>query len=150
MDTRLRDISDYFLAQKDWSEIDPASIAPKLLPLLFILDIERSGSGTELRIRLIGTAIDGVFRRPLKGHLLEEFIHGPRGKQVIESFHHCADAREPIWMRQVVPLKDGPPRFVEGVAVYVPPERIYGGLIIGEYALPSQQATFEREILTRY
>ena len=149
MDSRLRDIADYLLTQKDWSQINPASIAANLLPLLFILDIEQGESGIALRIRLIGTAIDGVFRRPLKGRLLEDFIHGPRGMQVIESFHHCAATREPVWMRQVVPLKDEVPRFVEGVAVYVAPERVYGGLIVGEAALPSQQATFERTILAR-
>jgi hypothetical protein len=148
MDSRLRDISAYLLPQKDWSAVNPASIAASLLPLLFVLDIERSEPGLKLRIRLIGTAIDNVFRRPLKGHLLEEFIHGPRGKQVIESFHHCAATREPVWMRQVVPMKDSVPRLVEGVAVYLAQERIYGGLIVGEAALPSNEATFERRILT--
>jgi len=29
-----------------------------------------------LRIRLAGTALDEVFHRPLRGHTLEEFIHG--------------------------------------------------------------------------
>jgi hypothetical protein len=148
MDPRLREISDYLLAQKDWSAINPASIGARVLPHLFVLDIERSEPAIRLRVRLVGTAIDGVFRRPLKGHLMEDFIHGPRGKQVIESFHHCAATREPVWMRQVAPMKDSVPRLVEGVAVYLAPERIYGGLIVGEAALPSKEATFERTILT--
>ncbi len=35
-------------------------------------------------------------------------------------------------MRQVVTIADKVPRFVEGVAVYLDPERIYGGLVSGE------------------
>jgi hypothetical protein len=80
-----------------------------------------------LRIRLVGSALDEAFCRPLRGHTLEEFIHGPRGNEVIASFHHCADTSEPIWMRQVVQMRDRAPRFVEGVAIYLKPERIYGG-----------------------
>jgi hypothetical protein len=117
-----------------------------LLRHLFVLDIERDTSkrAAFLRIRLVGTALDEVFHRPLRGHTLEEFIHGPRGKEVIASFHHCADTRKPIWMRQIVRIQDKAPRFVEGVAIYLKPERIYGGLIVGEYAGSSATNSFER------
>jgi hypothetical protein len=146
MDIRLRQIADHLMALRDSAAFKPTSIVAKLLPHLFILDIERdTAKGTpSLRIRLIGTAIDDVFRRPLKGHALEEYIHGPRGNEVIASFHHCANTHEPLWMRQVAHIRDRAPRFVEGVAIYLKPERIYGGLVVGEYADFSVAESFER------
>jgi hypothetical protein len=148
MDPILRGIADYLLAQEDASSVNPAAIAPQLLPHFFIIDIERD-LNLRLRIRLVGTALDKVFRRPLVGHVLEEFIHGPRGREVIASFHHCAETREPIWMRQVVCLPDRAPRFVEGIAVYLERARIYGGLVVGEENLPGAESGFERESLKR-
>ena len=62
---------------------------------------------------------------------------------MIAAFRHCANTLEPIWMRQVVCLPDRVPRFVEGVAVYLPPNRIYGGLIVGEPS-PGVESSFER------
>ena len=146
IDPRLRQIADHLMKLRDSSAFSPASISSKLLPHLFVLDIERDASKrtASLRIRLVGTALDEVFHRPLRGHTLEEFIHGPRGKEVIASFHHCADARQPIWMRQIVHIRDKAPRFVEGVAIYLKPERIYGGLVVGEYAGSSAADSFER------
>ena len=146
IDVRLRQIADRLMALADSAAFTPASIGAKLLPHLFVLDIERDASkrAALLRIRLAGTALDEVFHRPLHGHTLEEFIHGPRGKEVIASFHHCADTREAIWMRQIVHIQDKTPRFVEGVAIYLKPERIYGGLIAGEYAGSSATNSFER------
>ena len=146
IDTRLRQIADRIMTLGDSAAFNPASIGAKLLRHLFVLDIERDTSkrAAFLRIRLVGTALDEVFHRPLRGHALEEFIHGPRGKEVIASFHHCADTREPIWMRQIVHIRDRAPRFVEGVAIYLKPERIYGGLLVGEYAGSSATNSFER------
>jgi hypothetical protein len=146
IDLRLRQIADRLMTLGDSAAFSPVSIGAKLLPHLFVLDIERdTPKGTALlRIRLVGTALDDVFRRPLRGHTLEEFIHGPRGNEVIASFHHCAETREPIWMRQVVHIRDRTPRFVEGVAIYLKPERIYGGLIVGEYVGSSATNSFER------
>lgn len=136
MDIRLHQIAHQLMTRTQSAEFSPASIGGKLLPHLFVLDIERdlSTRAPQLRIRLIGTAIDEVFRRPLQGHVLEEYIHGPRGKDVIASFHRCAETREPLWMRQVVHIPQRAPRFVEGVAVYLEPDRIYGGLVVGDMA----------------
>ena len=148
MDSSLRGIADYLLAQNDSSTVDPVAIGPQFLPYVYILDVEREPH-VRLRIRLTGTAIDQVFRRPLVGQLLEDFIHGPRGGDVIASFHHCVRTREPIWMRQIVHLKERAPRFIEGVAVYLEPDRIYGGLVVGELGFPGVEAGFERAALTR-
>jgi hypothetical protein len=149
LDSRLRQIADYFLAQKTVATIDPVAIGAKLLPHVFTLAIERdpASHALQLRIRLIGTAIDDAFGRPLKGHVLEEYIHGPRGAQVIDAFHHCAARQEPMWLRQIVQIPDKLPRFVEGVAIYIEPERIYGGLVFGEIADGPAQAGFESAAL---
>ncbi len=151
VDPQLRQIADYLLAQTQAAQIDALVLGAKLLPLLYGLDIERNSAAImrQLRIRLVGTAIEDVLGQALKGHLLEEYIHGPRGDQVIDGFHHCADTREPIWMRQVVQMPSGLPRFVEGVAIYLEPERIYGGLVIGEIADQSTPSSFERAALSR-
>ena len=145
MDDRLGQISRYLLARSQVAEFNPATIGAKLLPHLFVLGIERDSTEnvSGLRIHLAGTALDSIFRRPLKDHRLEEFIHGPRGSDVIDHFHHCANTREPVWMRQIVHLRDKPPRFVEGVAVYLEPERIYGGLVVGESIDSSAVENFE-------
>ncbi len=148
MDSTLRGIADYLLAQKDSKTIDPVAIGPHLLPHVYILDVERD-TNVRLRIRLTGTTLDHIFRQPLAGHLLEEFIHGPRGDDVIAAFHHCTRSREPIWMRQIVHRKERAPRYVEGVAVYLEPERIYGGLVIGDLSFPGAEAGFERSPLVR-
>ena len=148
MDSCLREVANYFLAQKDALSVDPTLIDARLLPHVFILDVERDAT-VRLRIRLIGTALDHFFQRPLIGHHLEEFIHGPRGDDVIASFHHCAQTKEPLWMRQIVQLKGKVPRFVEGVAVYLEPDRIYGGLAIGELCHERVESGFERTILQR-
>ena len=136
MDARLRQIADYLLSHQRAHTIVPSTIGSKLLPHFFVLDVERAASGLaqNLRIRLTGTALDQIFGRPLVGRALEEFIHGPRGDKVIGGFHLCANKRTPTWMRQVVNLPNRVPRFVEGVAVFVEPERIYGGLIAGDVA----------------
>jgi hypothetical protein len=148
VDSILRRLADYLLAQDDSSTVDPAAIGPQLLPYVYILDIERD-THIRLRIRLTGTGIDHVFRRPLVGHHLDEFIHGPRGGDVIASFHHCARTREPLWMRQIVHLKDRAPRFVEGVAVYLESDRIYGGLVVGDLSPPGAEPGFEHAVLKR-
>ena len=143
MESHLGRIADFLLAQSDATAVDAASINPQLLPYIYIIEVERD-LNIRLRVRLVGTALDKFFQRPVVGHLLEEFIHGPRGREVIASFHHCAKTQEPIWMRQVVCLPEQAPRFVEGVAVYLRPNRIYGGLAVGELTPSSAESNFER------
>jgi hypothetical protein len=148
MDVRLRQLADVLFAQVDIGAIVPERIPAKLLPHVFIFDIERGDRTPRLRVRLAGTAIDQIVGRSTVGHALEEFIHGPRGAQVIAGFHSCANTRKPIWMRQVVQIEKKPSRFVEGIAIYLAPERICGGLVGGNVALQSETA-FESEVLTR-
>ena len=142
MDSHLRRIADYLLARADATGVDAASIAPELLPYVYIIEVERD-LNLRLRVRLVGTALDKFFQRPVVGQVLEEFMHGPRGRDVIAAFRSCATTREPIWMRQVVCLPGRAARFVEGVAVYLQPNRIYGGLAVGELTLPGAESSFE-------
>ena len=150
MDNRLRDIADFLIGLKDSSEFSPARIGSKLLPSLFILDVERDplSDAIRLRIQLIGTSIDQFFRRPLRDRMLGDFIHGPRGRDVMEAFHHTAETHEPLWMRQIMQLDGRPPRFVEGVCIYLEPNRIYGGLVMGDTA-ENVTAGFEQVSLSK-
>lgn len=143
MDQRLRRLSEELRSKRRVAEFSPAAVAPELLPHLFVLDIEPCLDLVRLRIRLVGTALDRAFRRQLDGLYLEDFIHGPRGADVLEGFHHCATARQPIWMRQVVRIREHLPRFVEGVAFYLDPNRLYGGLIVGELTTDVSEGSFE-------
>jgi len=150
MDSRLRQLADALFAQAGAGGIVPGAISGKILPLMFILDIERDktdGTALQLRVRLTGTAVDQMFARSTGGRVLEEFLHGPRGDRVIDGFHHCANTREPLWMRQVVLIEKKAPRFVEGIAIYLAPERICGGLVAGELATQISSGSFEREAL---
>ena len=122
-----------------------------LLQYLFVLEIERSSLGavSGLRVRLVGTSLDRAFGRPLAGHTLESFIHGPRSEGVLNAFRHCAITREPVWMRQVVYMRERHARSVEGVVVYLEPERLYGGVIVGEVNNRFATEKFEQKILTQ-
>jgi hypothetical protein len=51
-------------------------------------------------------------------------------------------------MRQVVQIEKKPSRFVEGIAIYLRPERICGGLVGGDIAMQSV-TTFESQVLSR-
>jgi hypothetical protein len=139
MDAKLRKLADYFLAAGSAAAVHPKDIAPALLPYVYILDIERA--------RMTGTEFDHVFRRALDGRYMEDFLHGPRGADVVAGFHDCAATHTPLWMRQVVRLPDKTPRFVEGVAIYLAPERIYGGLLVGDVTHQDPLVSFERETL---
>ena len=143
MEQRLRKLADHLLSKRDAAEFDPKAVGVDILPHLFVLEIEPSADSVRLRVRLVGTALDAAFQRHLAGHYLEEYIHGPRGADVVEGFHHCATTREAIWMRQVVRIRDRRPRFVEGVGVHLAPDRIYGGLIIGELPADVEEGGFE-------
>lgn len=143
MDLRLRRLAENLRNRRRVADFSPAAVDPDLLPHLFVLDIEPGQNPIRLRIRLVGTALDHAFLRPLAGRHLEDFIHGPRGADVVEGFHLCATSHEPIWMRQVVRIRGHLPRFVEGIAFYLDPDRVYGGLIVGELPTDVSEGSFE-------
>lgn len=134
MDERLGHLARYFAGCRHKSEIDPLDMDVNCLKHIFVLEIERDDAGAvgRLRIRLTGTSLDIAFGRQVRGRYLDDFIHGPCGNQVLKAFVRCATDGEPAWMRQVVEIRGQAPRFVEGVAVYVAPDRVCGGLIVGE------------------
>jgi len=143
MDPRLRRIANYLLARRERHQIDPLDIAPQLLPHFFILEVEpQEPPSMQLHIRLVGTALDIAFGQFVRGHYLEEFLHGPRSVEVLDGFRQCHASQQPLWMRQVVRIADKVPRFVEGVAVPVTPHLIYGGLAFGETSPEDEQSGF--------
>lgn len=148
MHERLRILADYLLGCSTAAEVNPRAIDARALPHLFILNIERDAEGklAGLRIRFTGTALDAAFKRKTIDARLEDFVHGPRAPHVLAAFHSCAETGRALWMRQVVQLTDRPPRFVEGVAVRLDGERIYGGLVVGELAA-AEQSRFESKAL---
>lgn len=146
MHERVRAIADYLLGRSSAADVDPAALGARLLPHVFVLAIERAPP-LRLRIQLAGTALDTAFGQPLKAHCIEDFIHGPHGAAVVQGFHECAESGTPLWMRQVVSISGRMPRFVEGVVVPLPPDRIYGGLVVGEIAAAPPGGSFERRAL---
>jgi hypothetical protein len=143
MDQRLRKLADHLRRMRRAAEFSPTTVEAELLPYVFVLEVEPCLDLVRLKIRLTGTALDDAFQRPLVGHYLEDFIHGPRGADVVEAFHLCAASRQATWMRQVVRIRDRMPRFVEGIAIYLEPDRIYGGLIVGELPTDVAEGSFE-------
>jgi hypothetical protein len=141
MDSRLRRLADYLLSRRNAAEFYPASVASDVLPHLFILQVEAKTG--RLRIRLAGAALDAAFGRSVAGHHLEEFVHGPRAEEVLKAFQACAREHTPVWMRQVVRFRDQKPRFVEGIAIFLEPDRIYGGLVVGELPEGTAESSFE-------
>ncbi len=149
MDVRLQRLADFFVGCRSAADVNPRNIDATLLPYIYVLDVESgtAGAPTRLRVRLIGTALSAAFARPLIGLDLDDFVHGPRASDVVTGFHNCAEKNEKIWMGQVVRIKDRAPRFVEGVAIPLAPARIYGGLLVGEFAGDSEATAFERNSL---
>jgi hypothetical protein len=144
MDQRLRELADHLLRKRDAAEFSMAAIPPHVAPYLFILDIiDGVEDGLRLRVRSTGDVFDRTFGRDLDGRYLDEFIHGPRAEDVMDGFYHCAKAHEPLWMRQVVRLRGRLPRFVEGIAVYLEPASIYGGLVVGQLPTDVEEGSFE-------
>ena len=145
MDTRLDRIAEYFVTRNTNAPVDPLTIAPDLLPHIFILAIEHGEppQPNRLRVRLTGTALDAALGRRLVGHYLDEFIHGPRGAEVLDAFNRCAEDGKPIWMRQVASLNCDALRFVEAVAIRIGHDRLYGGLIVFEWAGKVDTPIFE-------
>jgi hypothetical protein len=145
MNPILARIAAYLSKRRDGTAVDPVHIAPDLLPFLFILAIERDrpDAPPRLRIRLTGTTLDNAFGRSVKGHYMEEFLHGTHSAAVLDGFRSCVESGTGIWMRQVVKIASRAPRFVEGVAIHVEPNRIYGGLQFGELVDHNTSSSFE-------
>jgi hypothetical protein len=145
----LQRIADYMSPRKTKADVNALEIGADLLPHFYILEIKQATAGAQglqvprLRIRLCGTALDRAFGRAVRGHYMDEFLHGQRSSEVLNGFHSCAASRDPLWMRQVVEIVNGPPRYVEGVAFYIEPDLIYGGLVFGEISRAGGEASFE-------
>ncbi len=135
IDPRLRRIAEYFMARNHRDDVDPVELGAALLPMVYVLRLERPASDGAIRMRigLVGTALDASFDRPLRGRYMDEFLHGPRAEDVMAAYQQCETTRRPFWMRHVGSFRNGHHRFVEGVGVYLEPDCIYGGLFMGDF-----------------
>lgn len=142
-------IADHLAGLRHRSDVDPVLIDPDLLPHLFLLDVlwEAGSAVPRLRIRLTGTALDQALGRALKGRHLEDFMHGPRSADVLDAFRLCARNHAPVWMRQIVEIRNQPARYVEGVAYPLEPNVLCGGLVMGEITSKNPASSFERRFL---
>ena len=132
IDPRLCFLADYFMSLGHRREVDPAAIGTVLLPMVYMLRLEpqEGKSVRRMRVGLTGTMIDEAMNRPLRNRYLDDFIHGPRGADVLAAYLDCATTHTPFWMRQVGIYREGKRRFVEGIGVYLEPDCIYGGLVL--------------------
>ena len=144
MNGTLAELAKYLLSCRVREDFKPMSI-PALLKQVYILDVERgpNAHGTKFRIKLTGTGLDSIFGRAVSGRYLDEFIHGPRGAEVLAAYQQCAQDRAPCWMRQLVNIGNSPTRYVEGIMVYLDPQLIYGGLVAGKLSI-SSDSHFEK------
>lgn len=135
IDPRLRRIAEYFMARSRRADVDPVELGSALLPMVYVLRLEREAAErpTRMRIGLVGTALDTSFNRPLRGRYMDEFLHGPRAEDVMAAYRQCETTRRPFWMRHIGSFRNGHHRFVEGVGVYLEPDCIYGGLAMGDF-----------------
>lgn len=95
---QLRTLFDYWNAGRGdlpfilWSELQPRDIQP-LLPLVFILDIERDPR--RYRIQLMGTEIVKRFGGEFTGHYMDELNFGEAKAQVLADYDWVADRVKP-------------------------------------------------------
>ena len=147
MDQRLQRLAEYLLRCPSAAAFDPVKLAPDLWQHLYVIDVLTLPEVAErgLRIRLTGSSLETLFGRRLVGERLDHILHGPHSAEVLAGFQRCAMAREPVWMRQIVTIDRKAPRFIEGVAVHLAPERIYGGLLSGQVS--AAKGGFELRVL---
>ncbi len=112
-------------------EVDPGAIGTALLPIIYVLRLEQHAAKSEpqMRVSLTGTMIDDAMNQPLRNRYLGDFIHGPRGSDVMAAYLDCSATHRPFWMRQVGAYRNGKRRFIEGVGIFLEPDCIYGGLV---------------------
>ena len=145
MNPALQKIADYMSGHRERSAIDPIDMGAASLPHIFILEVQAGTADipSRLHIRLAGTALDRAFGRSVTGAHLDDFLHGSHSAEVLDGFRRCANQHQALWMRQVVQIAGKLPRYVEGIAFYVEPALIYGGLVFGEVSVDSSDASFE-------
>ena len=78
------------------SSIDPIEI-PKLLPWVFMMDVEHSP--LSFRYRLIGTGIVGFLGRDFTGRAVDEANYGARAERMHAIFRSAVDRRDATAVR---------------------------------------------------
>ena len=88
MDIRLRQIAELLTTLHDSTQFNPALIGAKLLPHLFVLDIERDTSSRPLQLRI---RLEPEFLRA--GNLAPAFKRKPSGARSMRGRCHGNKAR---------------------------------------------------------
>lgn len=96
---------DYWLSKRpgpgkfpDRTAIDPLDI-PKLLPWIFLIDVEQLPDGKQFKVRLVGTELANKYNRDNTGLIWGEFdrdIHVQYVDQVTESYTGVIETRRPF------------------------------------------------------
>lgn len=74
--------------------LDPAAIPPDLLPLIWMLDVQRHPF--RLKYRLIGTRIQNAMGRPLRGMWLDEaHAHVARNPDFLDRYVQVVETGQP-------------------------------------------------------
>ena len=97
--------------------IDPIDF-PKLLPLINLVDVERSGEQRRFRFRLIGTAQTEMAGRDVTGMLVEKAVLPSQVRRIIANMERAAETGMPVYDRFPMPHPDR--QFIQSERMYFP------------------------------
>ena len=114
-DTADRQV-DWFLAHtgSDLAGFDVLAYEPSFWPHLYLLDVT---AADRLQVRLVGQHIRDMMGRRCQGHFMDEFLHGPRSRDVMATFAACVRDRRAARMSQSIILPDRPVLLVTACVV---------------------------------
>ena len=98
----------------DLADFDVLNYAPPIWPYLYLLDVV---ANDRLRVRVIGQGIRDVVGRPCVGLYLDEFMHGPRSRDVVKTYAACVRDGRAVCMSQCVMLPERPVVTIKACAV---------------------------------
>ena len=108
---KAQDIADdqitWFMAHTgpDLSGFDVLNYEPAFWPHLYLLDVTASD---RLLVRLVGQHIRDMLGRQCRGHFMDEFLHGPKSRDVMATFAACVRDRCAAYMTQSIVLPNRP------------------------------------------
>ncbi len=98
----------------DLAGFDVLNYAPPIWPHLYLLDATADG---RLVVRVIGQGIRDIVGRPCVGLYLDEFMHGPRSRDVVRTYAACVRDGRAVRMSQCVMLPERPVVTIKACAV---------------------------------
>ena len=129
-------------------DFDVLNYAPPIWPHLYLLDVVADG---RLVVRVIGQGIRDIVGRPCVGLFVDEFMHGPRSRDVVQTYAACVRDGRAVCMSQCVMLPERPVVTIKACAVPL----FHGGVVAkvtgvmhgiatpAQYSLDEAQSRFE-------